>query len=82
MTTKHRRTQGAKKHPMEILIQMKWCKNCGICVEFCPKKVFAPGKLNEPIISAPEKCTGCRLCELRCPEFAITVTEKEAKIHA
>ena len=67
---------------MEILIQTKWCKNCGICAEFCPQKVYTPGKLNEPIISFPEKCNGCRLCELRCPEFAITVTEKGEEAYA
>ena len=82
MTTRHRRTQVTAKHPAEICIQTKWCKNCGICIEFCPKKVFTSGKLNEPIISFPEKCTRCRLCELRCPEFAVTIDEKEAKVHA
>jgi 2-oxoglutarate ferredoxin oxidoreductase subunit delta len=68
-----------KKGTMEISIERKWCKNCGICVEFCPKNVFTLGKLNEPIISASEDCTNCHLCELRCPEFAITVIETEAK---
>ena len=62
---------------MEIAVQTKWCKKCGICVEFCPRKVFTLGRLNEPVLSAPEKCSICRLCELRCPEFAITVTETE-----
>ena len=61
---------------IEINIVRKWCKNCGICVEFCPVHVFTLGKLNEPIVSAPEACTVCRLCELRCPEFAITVTSE------
>jgi 2-oxoglutarate ferredoxin oxidoreductase subunit delta len=65
----------------EISIQKKWCKNCGICIEFCPKTVFTLGKLNEPIISAGEACTGCRLCELRCPEFAIIITEVKEKSH-
>lgn len=67
---------------MEIAIQRKWCKSCGICVEFCPKKVFAVGELNEPIISTTDACTGCRLCELRCPEFAIIITEVKEKSHA
>ena len=66
-----------KKLAMEISIQRKWCKSCGICVEFCPKKVFGVGELNEPIISDPDACSGCRLCELRCPEFAIIITEVE-----
>jgi 2-oxoglutarate ferredoxin oxidoreductase subunit delta len=65
----------------EIAIQRKWCKSCGICVEFCPKKVFTVGELNEPIISTPDACTGCRMCELRCPEFAIIITEVEESSH-
>jgi 2-oxoglutarate ferredoxin oxidoreductase subunit delta len=80
MIGKNRDTRGQKKKgTMEISIERKWCKNCGICVEFCPKNVFIVGKLNEPIISASEDCTNCHLCELRCPEFAITVIEMEAK---
>ena len=71
-----------KKLAMEISIQRKWCKSCGICVEFCPKKVFTVGELNEPIISTPDACTGCRLCELRCPEFAIIITEVKERNHA
>ena len=66
---------GKKKRQIKIYGQ--WCKKCGICVDFCQKQVFTQGTLNEPIISAPEVCTGCRLCELWCPEFAITVTEVE-----
>ncbi len=70
-----------KNAAIEITIVKKWCKNCGICVEFCPAKVFTLGTLNEPIISAPEACTVCRLCELRCPEFAIMVTEIEGSTY-
>ena len=68
-----------RKTAIGISIQRKWCKNCGICTEFCPRKVFTAGLLDEPIVSAAELCTACRLCELRCPEFAITVTEMETK---
>jgi 2-oxoglutarate ferredoxin oxidoreductase subunit delta len=30
-----------------------------------------------PIVSNPEKCIGCRLCEYMCPEFAIFITKGE-----
>jgi 2-oxoglutarate ferredoxin oxidoreductase subunit delta len=66
-----------KKKGSVISIQKKWCKNCGICIEFCPRTVYTAGTMDEPIITAPELCIACRLCELRCPEFAITVTESE-----
>jgi 2-oxoglutarate ferredoxin oxidoreductase subunit delta len=77
MVTEVRRAgKRKKKKAAEISIQKKWCKNCGICYEFCPRKVFGLGKLNEPIVVAPEACNCCRLCELRCPEFAVTVVEE------
>jgi 2-oxoglutarate ferredoxin oxidoreductase subunit delta len=28
-------------------------------------------------VAHPEKCTGCRWCELHCPDFAIFVTDVE-----
>jgi len=80
MTNAERSTKVLKKRKTsDVSIQRKWCKNCGICIEFCPRKVYTAGKLDEPIVSAPELCIACRLCELRCPEFAITVTEMETK---
>jgi 2-oxoglutarate ferredoxin oxidoreductase subunit delta len=60
---------------VKVRIETLWCKRCGICVEFCPKQVFMEGELNEPIVVNEEACNVCRLCELRCPEFAIMVVE-------
>ena len=56
-----------------ISINEKYCKKCGICAAFCPKKVFDRDKLGMPIAARPEDCIGCRLCEMRCPDFAIEV---------
>ncbi len=30
-----------------------------------------------PVVDNPERCTGCRWCELHCPDFAICVREVE-----
>jgi 2-oxoglutarate ferredoxin oxidoreductase subunit delta len=30
---------------------------------------------NRPQVLYPEKCTGCRWCELHCPDFAIFITK-------
>ena len=27
-----------------LYIKEKWCKGCGICVEFCPKKILTLGE--------------------------------------
>jgi 2-oxoglutarate ferredoxin oxidoreductase subunit delta len=58
-----------------VTINAKWCKKCGICAAFCPKKVFDTGDDGAPCVARPEDCIRCRLCELRCPDFAIKVEE-------
>jgi 2-oxoglutarate ferredoxin oxidoreductase subunit delta len=56
------------------VIREKWCKGCGICVAYCPKKVL---ELRGGKVAAerPADCIGCRMCELRCPDFAIEIHE-------
>ncbi len=67
----------AKKHEIQrIDINQKWCKRCGICLAFCPKSVYEKGISGEIKVEKVEDCTGCRLCELYCPEYAVTVIEE------
>jgi len=66
-----------KKKPSEIVIYRDWCKACGICIEFCPTKVYSTGNRGEPTIAHPEKCISCGLCELLCPDYAITLHQPE-----
>jgi 2-oxoglutarate ferredoxin oxidoreductase subunit delta len=53
------------------------CEACGFCVEFCPTKVLALSSAfnskgyHPPHVIAPEKCSGCDLCGMDCPDFAI-----------
>lgn len=56
-----------------ITVRRPYCKQCAICVEFCPKKVFALDAEGYPEVIDARSCTGCLLCELRCPDFAIDV---------
>lgn len=65
------------KSGTEIHIIKEFCKGCGICVEFCPKDVLALGsdfKVNAVNIEA---CNGDKLCELRCPDFAIFIKKQK-----
>ncbi|MBW1645600.1 MAG: 4Fe-4S binding protein [Deltaproteobacteria bacterium] len=60
-----------------ITVFQAWCKRCGICVAFCPQQVLAMDENRQVYAKQPEKCIACHMCELRCPDFAITVQEPE-----
>jgi len=61
----------------EIIINPKWCKGCGICADFCPKKVFDHGRVgSKPVPARVEDCVGCGKCELSCPDFAVTLVKE------
>jgi 2-oxoglutarate ferredoxin oxidoreductase subunit delta len=61
------------KIPPKITIHEKWCKKCGICIAFCPKKVFDADDFGLPLANRPEQCIRCMLCVIRCPDFAVDV---------
>ncbi|MCD8223520.1 MAG: 4Fe-4S binding protein [Clostridiales bacterium] len=56
-----------------IKFREKNCKQCGICSYFCPGKVLEQSAGKYPRVVRAEACIGCRLCEMRCPDFAIEV---------
>lgn len=60
-----------------ITIHTKYCKQCGICIAFCPAKVFGAKPDGSPEVLHPEVCTGCGMCQRRCPDFAIEVEVKK-----
>jgi len=57
-----------------VSVTPKYCKGCGICVAFCPRKMLALDNGGQVYAKDPEKCIACRQCELRCPDLAIKVT--------
>jgi 2-oxoglutarate ferredoxin oxidoreductase subunit delta len=60
--------------PKMVVVNKEWCKGCGICVAFCPKKVL--DLVDDVVdIARPEDCIKCGQCELRCPDFAIYLKE-------
>ncbi len=67
----------AKQH-YDVEFYHAWCKACGLCMAFCPKKIILPDRVGKPHVDEPDKCIGCRFCEMHCPDFAITVSERGA----
>ena len=66
-----------KKARFKMKVYNERCKDCGICFEFCPRKILVPGPDGSPVYSDATKCTGCKLCEYLCPDFAIQIEKKE-----
>ena len=54
-----------------VSINVRWCKGCGICVAFCPKKALSIE--GEKAKADQSKCVACGMCELYCPDLAIIV---------
>ena len=66
-----------------IHLNREICKGCGICIDVCPVKLYKRGDEISPKgyvltdIAFPEKCIGCKNCELLCPDQVIFIEEVE-----
>lgn len=50
------------------------CRACGICYDLCPEHVLvAEPPLRKATVANIDACTGCRLCEWLCTDWAINV---------
>ncbi len=65
-----------------IQVNHEWCKGCYLCIEMCPRQVLDVDRMTfvrgiHPVVVArPQECTGCRQCELLCPDLAIQVIDE------
>lgn len=70
---------------IKILIDERACKKCGLCIAFCPRNVYV-SENGKPMIANLNACINCKLCELRCPDYAIIVggedIEQESNVDA
>ena len=60
---------------LRFQLNRQFCKSCGICYELCPRQVLVPDREGKPQVDTATACIFCRLCEFRCPDFAIRVEE-------
>ena len=66
-----------KKVHGSVYIFSERCKGCAFCVEFCPTKCLELSKdfnakgYHPPQLVRQADCTGCDLCGMLCPDFAI-----------
>ncbi|HEX9436490.1 MAG TPA: 2-oxoacid:acceptor oxidoreductase family protein [Candidatus Limnocylindria bacterium] len=58
-----------------IVIDAAWCKgaDCSLCVRACPERCLGFDGGTAVVATRPDACTGCRLCEIFCPDFAIVI---------
>ena len=69
--------EGTGKGKGTVFVRVEVCKGCSYCVDFCPAHCLefshdynAKG-YHYPVLASPVDCTGCDLCGLYCPDFAI-----------
>ena len=70
------RNQGAAMQ--RVIIKAEKCKQCGYCVEFCPRQALAFGARPNaggynPVTLDSEKCVACGTCYLVCPDFVFSI---------
>jgi len=69
----------------EVAVNGLICKDCGYCREVCSLEIFEQsGDFNpsgyKPAVAAhADLCIGCLRCLYICPDFAITIREKNAE---
>lgn len=61
------------KNGIRFDLDKRLCKACGICIGLCPKQALEADSTGKPV--AGDSCIGCRLCELRCPDYALRVVK-------
>lgn len=68
----------AKKGKVEVRIDH--CKGCGLCIGSCKFGAIALTDISKTnaygyqyMIMANDKCTGCTMCAIMCPDQAIDV---------
>ncbi len=70
----------------QVYVIPERCKECGICIEFCPRDVLQVSSQTnakgyhypEIALDKEESCVHCEFCAMVCPEFAIFTLQAAA----
>jgi 2-oxoglutarate ferredoxin oxidoreductase subunit delta len=73
------RQQDENTSRQKVTLYSEWCKRCGNCVAFCPRGALEKDEWGYPRLARPERCTSCKLCEMLCPDFALSVSDAETR---
>ena len=71
------------KKTAKIIIDPHVCKGCHLCIDQCPKEVLEVSQNRSvkgylmPTASRINDCITCMMCEMICPDLAITVEEEK-----
>ena len=74
-----------------VWIDERLCKGtegCRICIYICPEEVLGASDrlsrrgVHPAAVLQPDRCTGCDLCMLYCPDLAVTVKRQEVGRYA
>ncbi len=66
-----------------LVILREQCKQCMLCIEFCPKNVLCltdiyNRKGYHPVTACDiDACVNCEFCERICPDMAIFLADRE-----
>ncbi len=75
-----------QKGKAAVLIDNRLCKGtegCRLCIHVCPEEVLGSSEalshrgVHPAKVLQPDRCTGCELCMLYCPELAVVVVREE-----
>lgn len=66
----------------KVVVLSEYCKSCGLCISICPKKVLSIGdKPNGKgyyfVVADDDKCIGCTLCGIMCPDLALEIYKEQ-----
>ncbi len=77
---------GIRSKHYQIHVIADRCKECGFCIEFCPQHTLCKSTETNSkgyhvvCMDNGDKCTGCNICSMVCPDFAINVVSIEGEV--